>query len=218
MTPYEDAVVRLSTGYYNSGIKSVGNPGGFAGDGHETNFPAALADVGLIVSTLATAAAMIPAAAPNAAAAQAAADDAREWYNATKAQADFFKPVSAAELWAGLNNTKFLSALGLFAASESIPQPFGSTITLDGNAGLCRHWTMTGNATLATPVNFKKGQSGRWRITMGGVGGFLLATSTVFRFPLGLEDLSGAPGAVDVISYYCHAPDDIECVTVRSFA
>lgn len=39
------ALIRLSTGYYNSDPVSVANPGGLDDDGHETNFPAALADV-----------------------------------------------------------------------------------------------------------------------------------------------------------------------------
>lgn len=39
-------VARLADGYYNSDPVGSDNPGGFAEDGHDTNFPAALADVG----------------------------------------------------------------------------------------------------------------------------------------------------------------------------
>jgi hypothetical protein len=42
------AVERLADGYYNSDPVGPDNPGGFADDGHQTNFPAALADVGAV--------------------------------------------------------------------------------------------------------------------------------------------------------------------------
>ncbi|ALL14254.1 hypothetical protein [Caulobacter henricii] len=45
------ALERLSTGYYNSDPVSLANPGGFGDDGHETNFPAALADIAEVAAT-----------------------------------------------------------------------------------------------------------------------------------------------------------------------
>lgn len=41
---------RLNTGYYNSDPVSVANPGGFGDDGHQENFPAALADIATVAA------------------------------------------------------------------------------------------------------------------------------------------------------------------------
>ena len=47
------AYARLTTGYYNSNpYSALTNPGGFAADGHVINFPAALADVGLVAEAI----------------------------------------------------------------------------------------------------------------------------------------------------------------------
>ncbi|MCX7586534.1 hypothetical protein [Phenylobacterium sp. 58.2.17] len=218
MTPYEEAAQRLYSGYYNNGIRSEANPGGFAGDGHEVNFKAALADVGLVVSAVALAVTLLPAGAPNAAAALRAAEDAQEWYLATKAQAEFFRPVSVAELWEGLDNTKFLSALGLFSSAESRPLAWSPTLLLSRRDGLSRDVTLLGHTTLPSPTDFIKGQAGRIRLGIGGVGGWTLSTGLAWKFPLGQHELSGAPGQVDSLTYYVHAPNDIEAVLIRGFS
>ncbi|MBA4792281.1 MAG: hypothetical protein H2041_01295 [Phenylobacterium sp.] len=77
------ALERLADGYYNSGLISPANPGGLAGNGHVTNFPAALADVGAVASDIASAVNLVlsvegnaQAAALAAGAAQASADEA----------------------------------------------------------------------------------------------------------------------------------------------
>ncbi|MFD3263325.1 hypothetical protein [Phenylobacterium ferrooxidans] len=76
MSAYSDAVTRLTTAYYNSGVKSVANPGGFAGFGHGVNFPAALGDVGIVFANLDASLALIAGAAPAASAAAASASAA----------------------------------------------------------------------------------------------------------------------------------------------
>ncbi|PHY20821.1 hypothetical protein [Caulobacter sp. BP25] len=48
-TPLE----RLQSGYYNSDPVSATNPGGFDDDGHEINFPAALADIAAVTAVVA---------------------------------------------------------------------------------------------------------------------------------------------------------------------
>lgn len=45
---------RLKNGYYNSDNVSASNPGGLSNNGHEVNFPAALADVGTVATWLGT--------------------------------------------------------------------------------------------------------------------------------------------------------------------
>lgn len=81
MTAYSDAVTRLTTAYYNSGVKSVANPGGFAGFGHAVNFPLALADVGIVFDELDASLALIAGVTPAAAAAAASAADALAYKN-----------------------------------------------------------------------------------------------------------------------------------------
>lgn len=55
-------LIRLRDRFYNSRPLSAGNPGGLAGDGHVTNFPAALEDVGLVGQQVAADRAILEAA------------------------------------------------------------------------------------------------------------------------------------------------------------
>lgn len=70
------ALTRLAEGYYNSGLISPTNPGGLAGNGHVTNFPLALQDVGAVASDIAGAVNLILNVADNAQSARDARDAA----------------------------------------------------------------------------------------------------------------------------------------------
>lgn len=96
MTAYSDAVTRLTTAYYNSGVKSVANPGGFAGFGHAVNFPLALADVGIVFDDLGASLPLIAGAAPAATAAAASALEASGYKDAAEAAAASVIAASAA--------------------------------------------------------------------------------------------------------------------------
>ncbi|MNU42673.1 hypothetical protein D3C71_314380 [compost metagenome] len=72
MTPLQ----RLLTGYYNSGVVSEANPGGFADGGHVVNFPAALADLGAVADGIVLDADAIAGAGEKAAQAAASAEAA----------------------------------------------------------------------------------------------------------------------------------------------
>jgi hypothetical protein len=61
------ALDRLTAGYYNSDLKSAGNPGGLAGEGAlRVNFPLLLADIASVCADAATASADADAAATTA--------------------------------------------------------------------------------------------------------------------------------------------------------
>ncbi len=66
MSALSDAIGRLVAGFYNSLSKTPSNPGGLAGFGQTSNFPAALVDIGLVGEAAAQAATDAIAAAANA--------------------------------------------------------------------------------------------------------------------------------------------------------
>ncbi|MDO8840675.1 MAG: hypothetical protein Q7V31_17325 [Parvibaculum sp.] len=75
-----DTLARLTGGYYNSNaFDEEDNPGGFAADGHQQNFPAALADVGDAAEYAGGAAVATGEALEDA---QAARDKAEAWADA----------------------------------------------------------------------------------------------------------------------------------------
>lgn len=218
MSAFDDAMARLDAGYYNPNPQTEANPGGMGGYGYLTSLFAMLQDLVAVGMSIGGAATLIRDAAPAAGAARAASDDALAYYNATKAKADFFNPVSLAELRAGTNNTKFLSALGLFSFGVSTVLPWAATMAPSRHDGVSRHLTMTGHATLANPTDFVAGQSGRFRFTMGGAGGYTLSYGLAYRFPLGIKSISGGVGSIDTMSYYVHAANDLECYLGRGLA
>lgn len=84
MTAYSDAVGRLTGGYWNNGVRSLSNPGGFAGNGHYPNFIAALGDVGILFDQLDATLTLIGGATPAAAAAADSAAEALTYRNAAQ--------------------------------------------------------------------------------------------------------------------------------------
>jgi len=67
----DDQISRLKDGYYNSSPVSDANPGGLAADGHSTNLPALLVDVGAVGEHAGTAAAEAETSAESAATSEA---------------------------------------------------------------------------------------------------------------------------------------------------
>lgn len=70
------ALERLAAGYYNSGLISPANPGGLAGNGHVTNFPAAVNDIGAVAADIANAVNLVLSVEANAQSARDARDAA----------------------------------------------------------------------------------------------------------------------------------------------
>ncbi|MFN3513466.1 MAG: hypothetical protein ACK41C_10495 [Phenylobacterium sp.] len=216
---YQEARDRLLSGYYNSGIQSVANPGGLNGDGHVQNFPAALVDLGTVLAYISTAAEQILMGSEHAAAAQLSADDALQSANAALAAAAQFLPLTVAEIRAFLDNTKFLSALGLIQSAASVNMPFATTMTPDLDAGFNRHVNaLTAHAVLANPTNHKPGHSGRFRFQQDATGGRTLSFGSFYYFPLGVKDIALAPNAITTVSYFVHSSTFIEAALLRGFA
>lgn len=215
MSAVDEALARLGSNYYNPNPATPDNPGGLGGYGYVTNLFALKSDLAMVIAYVQPAVGLVTSIEPIAGAVQAAADDAMATLNATRAAAEFFKALPIAEIWKGTDNTRFLSALGLFNAAASTPLNWAATITPSRLAGFNRHVTVAGHTVLANPADYVPGQSGRIRFTVGGAGGWVLSAGSAYRFPLGIEDISGTPGAVDTMTYFVHAPDDIECAMLR---
>ena len=217
MSAFEDALARLATDYYNVNPKTPTNPGGLGGYGHTTSMFELKTDLATVAASMQPAVAQVLSAAPAAGAAQASADDALAWFNATKAKADFFKPLTPAEIWAWVNDTKFFSAAQMLAASKSQPLAFATPLVLDGLGGFNRHTVVTSHFTLANPTNSPPGVSGRIRFQMGGTGGYTMALGSAWKLTLGMDDLSTAVGSIDTLSNYVHDANNIEATLSPGF-
>ena len=157
MTPYEAAVLRLTTAYYNSGLRSVANPGGFGDDGHEVNFPAALADVGDVGAFIAAAAGRLLGVDDAAGAALAARDDVIQLVAFAEAAAAQFTPATPGQIRAGLDDVHFVTALRLMQAAGPVAVPYAANLLFDFAGGWNREVTLTGNPTVGEPQNARRG-------------------------------------------------------------
>lgn len=167
MSAFTDAVARLESGYYNSGLKSVANPGGLANYGHVTNFPALCADVGIVAEQLGLAAGQILGVADAAGAAATSAEDALAAYLAAKALKETLEATLSAatveEVWAGNAGSKIITpfirkeALKFVAIHAS--EISGGSITPSGLRGLNRSHLITATTLIAEPANLLEGET-----------------------------------------------------------
>jgi hypothetical protein len=74
----------------------------------------------------------------------------------------------------------------------------GPTTTIDCNNGNSQQLTLTGNRTMAAPVNTQDGMQIELWVIQDGTGGRTLTWNAVFLFPNGIAPVLGtAPGAID---------------------
>lgn len=216
MSAFDDALARL-TGYYNANPKTLVNPGGMGGYGHLTNFEAALQDIFTVLTWLKPSALQVLGVAGYAAAAAAAAADAEASFNATDARAEFFRSLTVPEIWAFLDNDRFLGARALLESNVSTPLAWAATLTPDQNDGWCRHTVLQAATVLKLPANREPGMAGRYRFHQPAGGGVTLSYEVGYRFPQGVKDIASAANAVSCVNYYVHAADDIEAVVTRGY-
>lgn len=126
--------------------------------------------------------------------------------------------LSNAEVWAGADTAKVLTARRLFAAAASVSVTYANPITLDGSTGINFHTTLTGNTVFANPTNMKAGQSGRIRITQDATGSRTATFGTNWLFPAGDPALSTAANSIDVIAYFAHSATSIEATIIKALA
>lgn len=157
MTPYEEAILRFTTAYYNSGLRSVANPGGLGDDGHEVNFPASLADVGTIGAFIAAAAGRVLGVDDAAGAALTARDDVIQLVAFAEAAAAQFTPATPAQIREGLDDVHFVTALRLMQGAEPVPMAYAANLIFDFKGGWSREVTLTGNPTVGEPLNARRG-------------------------------------------------------------
>ena len=217
LAEFDAAMGRLSGGYYNANPKSATNPGGLGGYGHVTNLFALKDDLFTVVDFLKPAALQIQGVAGYAYNAAASAADALASFNATKGKAEFFKSLTASDIWKFLNNDRFLGALALLESNVSTPLAWAATLTPDQNDGWCRHTVLGGNTVLKLPANRKPGMAGRYRLQQPPGGGATVSYEVGYRFPQGVKDIATAANSVSCVNYYIHAADDIEAVVTRGY-
>lgn len=222
MTAYTDALARLTTAYYNNGLLTIANPGGFAANGHYTNFPLALADVGIVfdniddsltalaaqsagfTAALAAAAADAAAAAASAAAAGASAADALAAKIAAEAAAGTFTKATAAEIRAKTEDAHYFTAKGLSDAGVSTALADAATIAWDMSTGWNKTVTIGASRTLGAPTNSVEGDTGSLRVIWGGAGGWALSFHACWDFQaVGVPNAVQATGTDAMLYWQC---------------
>jgi len=122
------------------------------------------------------------------------------------------------DMWAATSTSKAVTpdAVGDMMVSQSLSD--GTTITPDFGAGRNFHVTLGGNRTLANPTNLAAGQSGRIRVTQDGTGNRTLAYGSKWKKPGGTLTLSTSASAVDILVYYVHDTNNIECNLIKALS
>lgn len=122
------------------------------------------------------------------------------------------------DLWFGNNDTKGVTSKAIYDASASVAITFSATITPVSTAGINFHFIATGNFTLANLQSALPGECGRLRIIQDATGGRIMTfpTTSAYKFPGGQKPvLSTSPGAVDLIVFFVHDANNIECAFIK---
>lgn len=111
------------------------------------------------------------------------------------------------------SNTATLNEAQSFTAAQRgapVVLTYNTTLTPDFNIGNNFSVTLTGNATLANPLNQTAGQSGQIVITQDGTGSRTLAYGGNWKFPGGTAPtLTTTANAVDILAYYVESSSRI---------
>ena len=112
-------------------------------------------------------------------------------------------PVKAtgAEVRAGTNDAKFVTAKALQDAFATVAVAASGAFALDGNAGLNFAVTLSAAATMNVPTNMADGDSGVIYFIQDATGGRTLALHASIR-KFGAYTLSTAANAIDRCGYY----------------
>lgn len=92
-----------------------------------------------------------------------------------------------------------------------VPLAFAATVSTDAKAGDIYDLTLTGNATLANPINPVDGKTIRWRIRQDATGGRTVALGNKFNIPSSATSplpFSTAANKMDVLAATYHAGRD----------
>lgn len=141
-------------------------------------------------------------------------------YDATAGKWKAAIVATVAEILAGTDAKKTVTANRMYGAVAEVAVADGATITLDGNAGTSFSFTLGGNRTLANPINMKSGQTGLIIVTQDATGSRTLTYGTNWKFPGGAAGniLSTAANTVDVISYFVRGDGTILVALSKAFA
>jgi hypothetical protein len=126
---------------------------------------------------------------------------------------------TAALLRGGLDNAVYLGPKSVFDAAAVVTLAYAASTALDFAAGFNFDLgALTGNLTLANPINTKLGQSGRVRLPQDGTGGRTIAYGSWWKAPGGAQALSVAPNAVDCLYYFVRDAATVEYTLSKAFA
>lgn len=110
------------------------------------------------------------------------------------------------------------AATPLYNDAASVAVPYASTVTLNFMSGQRVNFdigTLTGNVTLANPINMKVGQSGRIKLTQDGTGNRTISYGSVWKTAGGSAvALSTTASYTDYLYYLVTSPTTID-YTVR---
>lgn len=123
-----------------------------------------------------------------------------QWLNAPSGAG----AASASDIWAGSDNSRFISSLA--AKLAMVPQTLtdASTVIWNANLGFNAGVTVNGNRTFALPTNLQAGSTYALAVTVGSGGGYTGSFATGWNFgSVGPPTFSTVAGKLDGIWAYC---------------
>lgn len=111
-------------------------------------------------------------------------------------------PVAAAasDIWAGSDNTKFLTSLAAKNAQAFQTLTDASTVAWNANLGFNAKVTLGGNRTIGTPTNLQEGETIALKLVQDGTGSRTATFSSAWDFgALGAPTLSTGAGKIDMV-------------------
>lgn len=122
------------------------------------------------------------------------------------------------DIWAGSDNSKYLTSSALSGAASFVSVAFASTVTLDMSTG--DNFTIgsiTSNFTLANPTNKVVGYSGCILLPINHAS-TVLTKGSQWLFPGGTPTPSAGSGTLDAIFYVVASSTQILCSYVKAYA
>ena len=113
----------------------------------------------------------------------------------------------------------FLTANTIWASVAEVPVAYASTVTLNFGAMLNTRITLTGNLTLASPLNQRSGQSGCIRLIQDATGSRTVSFNSAFKFVgASAPAASTAANSIDYLYYYVAANGVIHAALNKAVA
>jgi hypothetical protein len=125
--------------------------------------------------------------------------------NATEWMPLVFVKASAADIFAGTDDAKVVTAKSIYDATAPVALTDAATIAVDLSTGINFTVTLAGNRTLGAPTFARVGMTGTIQFTQDATGSRTLALNAAYKVPGSWPGLSTGANKIDLLSYIVRA-------------